>query len=123
MGVISDYLKRFVARAQPRRVAFDPVRADADGLSIGGERLAWGDIVRLDAYKRDIFVGDFLCLAVLARDGRAFEINEESPGWQEAGVAIERYLPGAVAHAEWTLRLIASEFGEVVAVYRVPEVS
>ena len=104
---------------RPRHAARPAVSADAEGLWIGGERVVWSDLRRLDAYKRDIYVGDFLCLAILASNGRVFEINEESPGWKEAGDAIERFLPGSLPHAEWTLRLIASNPGESVAIYPV----
>lgn len=103
----------------PRRAAAPPVSADAEGLRIGGERVAWSDVRHLDAYKRDIYVGDFLCLAILAAGGRVFEINEESPGWKEAGDAIEQFLPGSLSHAEWALRLIAANPGESVAIYPV----
>lgn len=104
---------------RPRRAAPLAVSADAEGLRIDGERVAWSDVSRLDAYKRDIYVGDFLCLAILTADGRVFEINEESPGWKEAGEAIERYLPGSQPHAEWTLRMIAANPGESLAIYPV----
>ena len=104
---------------RPRRAAAPAVSADAEGLRIGGERVAWSDVRRLDAYKRDIYVGDFLCLAILAAGDRVFEINEESPGWKEAGDAIERFLPGSRPRAEWTLRLLAANPGESVPIYPV----
>jgi len=119
MGVISRYFERLAAMVRPRRTAAPAVSADAKELRIGGERVAWSDMRRLDAYKCDIYVGDFLCLAVFAADGRMFEINEESPGWQEAGDAIERFLPGSLPHAVWTLRVIAANPGESVAIYPV----
>lgn len=74
-------------------------------------------MLRLDAYKRDVYVGDFLCLAIVVVGGRVFEINEESPGWKEAGDAIERFLPASLPHAEWTLRLIAASPGESMTIY------
>lgn len=119
MGVISRYFERLTAMVRPRRAAAPAILADAEGLRIGGERVAWSDVRRLDAYKRDIYVGDFLCMAILAAGGRVFEINEESPGWKEAGDAIEQFLPGSLSHAEWTLRLIAANPAESVAIYPV----
>lgn len=107
---------------QPRRAAFPAVSADAEGLRIGGERVAWHDVCRLEAYKREIYVGDFLCLAILGSSGQVFEINEESPGWKEAGDAIEQFLPGSLRHAEWMSRLIAASTGESVAIYPVTRV-
>jgi len=120
MGVVSRYLERLIAILRRRRAAAPGVSVDAEGLRIGAERVAWSDVRRLDAYKRDIYSGDLFCLAILvAAGGRLFEINEESPGWKEAGDAIERYLPGSLPRAEWTLRLIAANPGECVAIYPV----
>jgi hypothetical protein len=39
--------------------------------------------------------------------------------WKEAGYSIERFLPGSLPHAQWTLRLIAANPGESMAVYPV----
>ena len=120
MGVISRYFDRLAAIVRPRRAALPAVSADAEGLQIGGERVAWGDVRRLGAYKRDIYVGNFMCLTILDSSGRVFEINEHSPGWKEAGDAIDRFLPGSLPHAEWMLRLIAVDPGESVAIYPGP---
>lgn len=79
--------------------------------------MAWSQVRRLDAYKRDVYIGDCLCLAIVSSSGRMFEINEASPGWKEAGDAIERYLPGSVPHAEWMLQLIATSPGQSVAIF------
>lgn len=100
--------------AAPRAVV-----ADARGLRLGGVRVAWNDVRRLEAYKRDAYVGDVLCLAILACGDRVFEIDEESPGWKEAGEAVERFLPGSLPRMEWTLRLIAADAGESVTIYPV----
>lgn len=115
--MITRYFERLGAMVRRRRAVSPAVSADAEGLRIGGERVAWRDVRRLDAIKRDIYVGDLLCLLILADGGRAFEINEDSPGWKETGDAIERFLPGSLPHAEWTLRLIAANPGEGVAIY------
>lgn len=117
MGVVSRYFERLAAIVRPRRAAAPAVSADAEGLRIGGVQVAWRDMRRLHVYKRDIYVGDLLCLAILAAEDRVFEISEESPGWTEAGDAIERFLPGSLPRAEWTLRLIAAKPGGSVAIY------
>ena len=117
MGMISRYFERLSARLQGRRPGSPAVTADAAGVRIGGNAIAWGEVRRLEAYKRDAVVGDCLCLAIQATGDLLFEINEGSPGWDEAGKAIERFLPGSVPHAEWMLRLIGSPPGRSVAVY------
>lgn len=102
---------------RPKRAVAPAVSADPEGLWVDGERVAWSDVRRLDAYKRDIYLGDLLCLAILAVGGRVFEINEESPGWKEVGEAIQRFMPGSLPHAEWTLRLMSANPGESVEIY------
>jgi hypothetical protein len=118
MGVISRYFERLAAMVRPER-ASPAISADAAGLRIDGARVAWSDMRRLHVYKRDIYAGNLLCLAILAAEDRVFEINEESPGWSEAGDAIERFLPGSLPHAEWALRLMAAKPGDSLAIYPV----
>ena len=119
MGMISRHLERLAARLRGRRAVPPAVSADAAGLRIGGDGMAWSEVRRLEAYKRDAYVGDCLCLAILGAGDRVFEIDEASPGWGEAGDAIERFLPGSMPRAEWMLRLVAAPAGQSVAVYPV----
>ena len=117
--MIARHVERLAAWLQGRRPGPPAVHADAEGLRIGGHSIAWGEVRRLEACKRDAYVGDCLCLAILGSGDRAIEITEASPGWEAAGDAIERYLPGAMAHTEWMVRLIGSQPGQSVAVYPV----
>lgn len=126
MGVISRYLERWVAIARLGRgtpaaaapvVAPPGVSGDAAGLRVGAVTLPWNEVQRLEAFKRDVYVGDVLCLAVLGAGGQVLEISEASPGWQEAGAAIERFLPGSLPQARWMLALIAAPPGQSVAVF------
>lgn len=117
--MIARYFERLGARLQGRRPAPPAVVADAQGLRIGELSIAWSDVRRLEAYKRDATIGDSLCLAILGPGDKVFEISDASPGWEQAGEAIERYLPGSMAHAQWMVRLIASGPNESVAVYPV----
>lgn len=117
MGMISRYFQRLGALVWNKRPVGSVVIADAQGLQIGDARVMWDDLSGLEAFKRDIFSRDFHCLAIVSTSGRVFEINEESPGWVEAGKAIERFLPDSRPHAEWTLQLIAAKPGESVTVF------
>jgi hypothetical protein len=117
--MIARCFERLAARLQGRRPGPPAVSADAAGLRIGADFLAWTEVRRLEAYKRDAYVGDCLCLAILGAGDRVFELTEASPGWDAAGVAIERFLPGSVARAEWMVRLIAATPGQSVAIYPV----
>ncbi|MDD2338560.1 MAG: hypothetical protein PHD01_18545 [Geobacteraceae bacterium] len=82
----------------------------------------WSDIRRLYVYKRDIYVGNLLCLAILATEDRLFEINEESPGWKEVADAIEHFLPGSLSHTEWELRLISTNPSDPVVIYPISRI-
>lgn len=93
--------------------------ADAPGLRIGDHAIAWGNVRRLEACERDACVGDCLCLAILGAGDRVIEIGEASPGWDDAGNPIERFLPRSVPPAQWKVRLIAGEPRRCVAVYPV----
>jgi hypothetical protein len=117
--MISRYFERLAARVQGKRPGPPAVAADAAGLRIGADVLAWSEVRRLEAYKRDAYVGDCLCLAIVGSRDRVFEITEASPGWEAAGDAIERFLPDSMAHAEWMVRLIAATPGQHLAVYPV----
>ena len=117
MGMIGRYLKRLAALIRRGRVEALAVSADAAGVSMGSDRVSWCDVRRLDACKRDIYAGELLCLVILAKDGRVYEFNEEMPGWQALGEAIERYLPESLSRAEWAMKLIAAPSGEVAAVF------
>ena len=117
--MIGRYLGRLAGRLRGRRPGPPAVVADAGGLRVGDAVVAWGDVRRVQAYKRDAYVGDCLCLAILDTGGLVIEITEASPGWEAAGDAIERHVPGSMPHAEWGVRLIAAAPGEAVAVYPV----
>ena len=115
--MISRYVERLGARLQGRRPGPPAVSADAAGLRIGDDLVAWAEMRRLEAYKRDAYVGDCLCVAIQATGGRVFEITESSPGWDAAGDAIERFVPGSTPHADWMLRLIAAATGQSVPIF------
>lgn len=115
--MIARYVERLSALLRPRRDTASTISVDAEGLRINDAWVAWRDMQRVDAYKRDIYVGDFLCLAILAADGRVLEIHEASPGWKEAVEAIERRLPDSLPQVEWMVQLVASKPGEAVTIH------
>lgn len=117
MGMISGYFRRLAAIIGSNRAVPPAVVADAAGLRIGGEQVRWSEVCRVDAYKRDIYVGDLLGVVISCTDGRVLDINEESPGWQETGKAVEQFLPCSLPHAEWTLRLMAAQPGETLRIF------
>ena len=118
--MISSYFERLTARLQGRRPGPPTLAADAAGLRIGDHLLVWTEVRRMEAYKRDAYVGECLCLGILGPGDRVFEISDASPGWDAAGEAIERFLPGSLPRADWMLQLIAATPGRSVAIYPRP---
>ena len=117
MGIISRYLARLAALTRPIQTEAEAISADIACLHIGGERLAWEEVQRIDAYKREIYAADLSCLAILSTEDRVVEINEEMRGWNEVANAIERHLRGSLPYAVWALQLIAAKPGGSVRVY------
>lgn len=117
MGMIARYVERLVARLQGRHPGPPAVSADGSGLAVGGATLAWRDIRRVQAYKRDAYVGDCFCLAFEVKGNGVVVVTEGSPGWDALGVAVAQFLPGAMAPQAWGVRLMAAAPGESVTVY------
>src|SRR5437764_786947 len=55
--------------------------------------IAWSDVMRLVAFKRDLGTVDCICVAIIGKDGPALEINEEMAGWEEFTEALPTRLP------------------------------
>ena len=67
-----------------------------------GERtLAWCEVVSIDAFKRDLYGVDLICLAVSLKDDSAVEINEEMSGWDSLVEKLPEYLSGCTTFGEW----------------------
>jgi hypothetical protein len=63
--------------------------------------LRWKDIVKLEAFKRDCFAVDLICLAMCLNDNTEVEINEEMNGWQPLMRKLPEYLSGCEKFDEW----------------------
>lgn len=113
----TSWFERLAARVRGKRDVFPAVGADAAGLRIGDDLIAWADIRRIEAFKRDVYVGESFCIAIETSGEQVFEISEASPGWDGALDAVGMFLPGAMAREEWTLRLMAGSADRSVAVY------
>jgi hypothetical protein len=79
------------------------VSIDAAGVTVISKRpasepacsVAWSKIVRVVAFKRDMFTVDCICLQFATADGTATEVNEEMAGWEALTAAIPEHLPGS----------------------------
>ncbi len=117
---MTRYFKRLLTRLQGQRPALAAVVVDADGIGSGDDRLVWHDIQRVEAYRRDAYIGDCLCLSFQGPGERWLEVSEDSPNWASLGETVHLVLPGAMAPQDWGLRLMAASAGQSVNVYRRP---
>jgi hypothetical protein len=63
--------------------------------------IAWKETVRVEAFKRDLYAVDLICLSVLLKDNKAIEINEEMEGFESLAGKLPEYLPGCQEFEEW----------------------
>jgi hypothetical protein len=81
---------------------------DSAGIVVAGNSpsaepthvMAWGDIVRAIAFKRDLITVDCICVQFTAGDGRTLEANEEMEGWESFINSMPEYLPGSKVWSE-----------------------
>lgn len=114
LEAVKSYLHRVAERQKSyrqgrRRTTYDIYHnANAMKLSwVGLENdrgeivIAWQDTVRVEAFKRDLFAVDLICLYFLLRDNKAVEINEEMEGFDSLAGKLPEYLPGCQKFEEW----------------------
>ena len=63
--------------------------------------LHWRDVIRVEAFKRDLFAVDLICLAFIENGNLEVEVNEEMDGWNSLVERLPEYLPGCQKFAEW----------------------
>jgi hypothetical protein len=76
---------------------------DAAGITVSRKRpafapldsIAWSDVVRVVAFKRDWLTVDCICLVIATIGETAIEVNEEMEGWEALTDALPKYLPGS----------------------------
>jgi hypothetical protein len=64
------------------------------------EEIAWGDIVKVIAYKRDCYGFDLMCLAIGVK-GNALEITEGMEGWDDLLDRAPDVLAGWRSKTDW----------------------
>ena len=63
--------------------------------------IAWQEVVRIEVFKRDLYVVDLICLSLFLSDNKSVEIDEEMEGWDSVVDKLPEYLPGCQKFAEW----------------------
>jgi hypothetical protein len=106
------------------------VSFDAFGIALSKARpavvrvqsIGWSDMVRVVAFKRDLWTVDCICLAIQATDGTIMEVNEEMEGWEALTDTIPKHLPGSKEWAEifWQVAFPAFATNEMVIFERTP---
>jgi hypothetical protein len=111
---LKSYLHRVVERQksyrQGRRRTVYKIFHNANAMKVswrgvendtGEIVIAWQDVVRVEVFKRDLYVVDLICVSLLLRDNKSVEINEEMEGWDSVVDKLPEYLPGCQKFAEW----------------------
>ncbi len=99
-----SYLNKKKGSANEIRVA--TVATDEFGIKVNtgsgwGPLIAWNQITRIVAFKRDVYSHDLICLLIETDDAGVLELNENMPGWAELVKELEIRLPSAKPHTEW----------------------
>jgi hypothetical protein len=64
-------------------------------------RVAWTEIVRVTAFKRDLWTTDCICLFLEKSDKTGLEVHEEMNGWSPFADDLSKYLVGCKPWSEW----------------------
>jgi hypothetical protein len=85
----------------------------------GAMLIAWRDTVSIEAFKRDLYTVDLICLTFQLRNKKAVEINEEMDGWESLVATLPEYLPGCQTFEEWFTEVAFPAFKpNVTVIYR-----
>jgi len=66
--------------------------------------IKWSEIDSIDAFKRDMFSYDLICIQISgpkSAQSEPIEIDEEDPKWEAVMVALSKYLPQIKPWCEW----------------------
>jgi len=92
---------------------------DALGFGFVGDagqerKWPWGDVVSVEAFKRDLLTTDFICFSVTLRDGEKVLLHEELDGWDFFLKRLPMSLAGFPALEEWISRVAQPPFATSV---------
>jgi len=82
-------------------------------------RMSWSEIVKVTAYKRDLFSTDLICVLLSRADQAGLEIHEDMSNWIDFTTALPTRLPGCKPTASWlqdiTVPAFATKLTELYA--------
>lgn len=102
--------QRFESQREGRTRTVHRLTHDSNGLTMssltieneaGLSDLYWRDVIRVEAFKRDLFAVDQICLAFITNDDAEVEISEEMEGFGALAEQLPNYLPGCEKWNEW----------------------
>jgi hypothetical protein len=74
---------------------------DSRTRDCASHRMAWAEVVRVTAFKQDLFAVDRICLFVSRADDTGIQLDEEMEGWLAFCEALPRFLPRCRAFHDW----------------------
>ena len=104
---VSDRRKSYRSgrRGTVHKIEHDANEMKLSWLTMENDRgdlvVRWRDIVKLEAFKRDCFAVDLICLAICLADNTEVEINEEMNGWTPLMRKLPQYLSGCEEYNKW----------------------
>ena len=63
--------------------------------------ISWDSVVRIVAFKRDLYSRDLLCAAIEMQPQAVVELDESMDGWNNFIQELPAHLPGALAAERW----------------------
>ena len=73
-------------------------------------QILWSEIVRVTAYKRDLFSIDLICVFLSRVDDTGLEIHEDMNNWKDFIAALPKYLPGCMPAESWFPKVASPAF-------------
>jgi hypothetical protein len=72
--------------------------------------MTWEEVVRIVAFKQDLFTTDCVCLMMLRDDDNGVQVDEEMKGWSEFTESLPIHLPGCRPWADWFMKITTPAF-------------
>ena len=114
LGLSSVMRQRIAAKRRPE------FSVGIDGLTITRNHIprqvSWADITKVAAFKRDIYLGIVVCLAIEMEDGATEHVIEGDDAWLDVMEALHTNLPGIAKRENWFLDMAAGK-QDVILIY------
>lgn len=86
---------------------------DETGVTCGGRRVEWSEVLAVLAYKVDCYTFDQIRVAFLSRTGDVlFEVTDDSDVQQPMMERLPEFLPGALRFEQWFFDVAFPAFAE-----------